>query len=164
MSLIEQGKLKAIRIGDAVRIPETELEKLLDTCAVVSSAAVDVADLPATEALPSGIRWCATRTGRAKFRARGTIAEGVDIWPGKMQSPIRFPKTVVSDMLETFAGKKVAIGGRFDGPEHGSLGEFIQTKLKIKMNPAVYMAALLIQERYAEDAGRGYIRFRPMHS
>jgi hypothetical protein len=40
------------------------------------------------------------------------------------------------------------------------LGEFIQQKLKTKMNPAVYVAALLIDEEYAEASRRGYIRFR----
>jgi hypothetical protein len=41
----------------------------------------------------------------------------------------------------------------------GSLGEFIQTTLKVKMNPAVYVAALLIDEGYAERARGGYVRF-----
>jgi len=41
------------------------------------------------------------------------------------------------------------------------LGEFIQQKLKTKMNPAVYVAALLIEDGYAEPARRGYIQFPP---
>jgi len=45
-------------------------------------------------------------------------------------------------------------------PRRGSLGEFIQQKLKTKMNPAVYLAALLIDEGYADPVQRGYIRFR----
>ena len=52
----------------------------------------------------------------------------------------------------------VAVGGRFDAPGRGSLGEFIQQKLKTKMNPAVYIAALLIDEGYADPSRRGYIR------
>jgi len=46
-------------------------------------------------------------------------------------------------------------GGKFDDPGRGSLGEFIQQKLKTKMNPAVYLAALLIDEGYAAPARRG---------
>jgi hypothetical protein len=109
-------------------------------------------------------RWCSTRTGRGKFGVSGSIAGGVNIWPGRMQYPIKFPKWFTDEMLATFCGKKVAIGGKFDGPDEGSLGEFIQEKLKIKMNPAVYIAALLIQEEFADDAGRGYIKFRPERS
>lgn len=52
------------------------------------------------------------------------------------------------------------MGGSFSGPPSGSLGEFIQQRLPTKMNPAVYVAALLIEEGYAEESRRGYIRFR----
>ena len=162
-SLIEQGKMRAILIGDSIRIPETELERLLDTCAAVPAATDDPRASPkiATEALPDGMRWCFTRTGRAKFRVSGSIADGADIWPGRMQYPIKFSKQFMEAMRAKFRCKEVAVGGKFDGPDRGSLGEFIQQELKIKMNPAVYIAALLIEEGYAEDARRGYIRFHP---
>jgi excisionase family DNA binding protein len=45
LSLIEQGKLRAIRIGDSIRIPEAELERLPVTCAAGPTA---------TESLPDG--------------------------------------------------------------------------------------------------------------
>ena len=45
-----------------------------------------------------------------------------------------------------FRGKEVRVGGKFDDPGRDSLGEFIQRNLKTKMNPAVYVAALLIEE------------------
>ncbi len=111
--------------------------------------------------LPNGIRWCSTRTGRAKFRVSGSVATGADIWPGKMQYPVKFPKQFMDALLEHFSLGEFPIGGAFDNPTRGSLGEFIQQKLKMKINPAVYLAALLINEGYAEDVRRGYIRLRP---
>jgi excisionase family DNA binding protein len=161
MSLIEQGKLRAIRIGNNIRIREAEVEKLQTTCAAVPA---DGDDLPASppsdqEALPDGSRWCATRTGRAKFRVMGSIATGAEIWPGQMQYPIKFPKHFMDAMLERFRDAEAPVGGKFDDPGQGSLGEFIQLQLQTKMNPAVYLAALLIDEGYADPARRGYIRF-----
>jgi excisionase family DNA binding protein len=162
-SLIEEGKLRAIRIGNSIRIPEIEVERLLDTCAAVSTAPEDLGVSPpkATTSPLQESRWCNTRTGRARFRVAGSIATGADIWPGRMQYPIKFPKHFMDAMLAKFQGKEVAVGGKFDDPDRGSLGEFIQTEIKTKMNPAVYMAALLIDEGYAEITRRGYIRLRP---
>lgn len=159
MSLISEGKLSAIRIGESIRIPESELGNLAVTCAAgpLKSAPKEVApreDL----ALPNGQRWCTTRSGRARFRVSGSLATGANIWPGKMQSPIKFPKPFVDKMLENFKLGEFPIGGKFDDPGKGSLGEFIQRELRIKMNPAVYMAALLIDEGYAEPTSRGYMR------
>ena len=160
MPLIEQGKLRAIRIGNNIRIPEPELEKLL----VTSAAGPDRTDIPAsreTETLPDNSRLIPTRTGRGTFKVSGSIAAGADIWPGKMRYPIRFPKPFMGTLLSHFSGKEVAVGGSFDRPLPGSLGEFIQQKLGTKMNPAVYVAALLIEEGYAcATRRRGYIRFR----
>src|SRR5690349_19798729 len=75
MALITAGTLKAIRIGSNLRIPESELESLLVTCAAVPSAndqeeaTTQDDDLP----LPAGARWCSTRTGRARFRVSGSV-------------------------------------------------------------------------------------------
>lgn len=63
-------------------------------------------------------------------------------------------------LLDAFRGQEIPVGGKFDDTGVGSLGEFIQKKLKIKMNPAVYLAALLIDEGYAESSRRGYIRVK----
>ena len=94
------------------------------------------------------------------FRVTGSIATGAEIWPGKMRYPIRLPKSFMDAMLTHFEGE-VAVGSSFDAPGVGSLGEFIQQKLKIKMNPAVYVAALLIEEGYAQESPRrGFICFR----
>ena len=41
-----------------------------------------------------------------------------------------------------------------------NINEEIAQQLKIEMNPAVYLAALLIDEGYADASRRGYIRFR----
>lgn len=76
-----------------------------------------------------------------------------------MKYPIRFPAEFTRALLKQFAGKVVDVGGAFDGPTPGSLGAFIKDKLKLKLHPAVYLAALLIDEGLAESAGRGKIRF-----
>ena len=157
LQLIEQGKLRAVSIGSNIRIPEPELDKLLLTSAAGPAPPAS----GATETLPSNSRLIPTRTRRATFRVSGSIATGVEIWPGKMRYPIRFPKSFMDGLLARFPEGEVAVGGSFDGPPRGSLGEFIQQKLKTKMNPAVYLAALLIEEGYADDSRRGYIRFHP---
>jgi len=77
-----------------------------------------------------------------------------------MRYPIKFPKSFMGALLAHFSEGEVAVGGSFDGPLRDSLGEFIQQGLKTKMNPAVYLAALLIEEGYADASHRGYIRFR----
>jgi hypothetical protein len=159
-SLIEKGKLRALCIGSNVRIPEPELEKLLITCA----AGPTIEQTPhsaasGTSANRDNTRLVATRTGRATFRVSGSVASGAEIWPGNMRYPIKLPKSFMDALLSNFKGE-VAVGGRFDHPVRGRLGEFVQQKLKTKMNPAVYVAALLIDEGYAEASRRGYIRFR----
>jgi excisionase family DNA binding protein len=157
MALIDQGRLRALRIGENLRIPELELERLAETCAASPRAS-------SGEALPGDSRWCLTRTGK-KFRVAGSIAEGADIWPGQMRYPLKFPKSFMAALFKHFkTGVDVSIGGAFDGPPSGSLGEFIQHKLNTRMNPAVYVAALLIDEGYAiPSSRRGYIQFRDDH-
>jgi excisionase family DNA binding protein len=152
--LIDQGKLRAISIGSNIRVPEAELEKLPATCAAGPTP---------IETLPDNSRLVHTRTGK-QFRVSGSIAEGADIWPGKMRYPIRFPKSFMDALLARFPEGEVAVGGSFSGPLPGSLGEFIQEKLPTKMNPAVYVAALLIEEGYADESRRGHIRFRSKSS
>jgi len=159
MLLIEQGKLRGIRIGNNIRIPEQEVEKLLITSAAGPNPEEVSASL-LTETPPDNSRSMRTRTGRATFRMRGGVATGADIWPGKMRYPIKLPKWFMDDLLANFSEREVAVGGSFDEPLRGSVGEFIQEKLKTKMNPAVYLAALLIEEGYADVSRRGYIRFR----
>jgi excisionase family DNA binding protein len=161
MSLIENGKIRAIRIGDSIRIREAELERLEMTSPVVAgnSDATGLSNATEDENLPPGSRWCLTRSGRARFRVDGSVARGAEIWPGRMRYPIKFPKEFMDALRERFRGQEVPVGGKFDDPLPGSLGEFIQRELKIKMNPAVYLAALLIDERYAVTTRRGYIRF-----
>jgi excisionase family DNA binding protein len=159
MSLIEQGKLRALRIGKSIRIQETEVEKLHLSCAAVPTVTdARLASDPVTKGLAE--RFCFTRTGRAKFGVRGSVKEGADIWPGHMRYPIKFPKQFMETMLAHFREREIPVGGKFDDPGRGSLGEFIQQKLKTKMNPAVYLAALLSEEGYVEPTRRGYIRFR----
>ncbi len=148
--LIDQGKLRAISIGDNIRVPEGELEKLPVTCAAGPTP---------METLPDNSRLVYTRRGKP-FRVSGSIAEGAKVWPGKMRYPITFPKSFMDRLLVRFTGNEVAVGGTFSGPDPDSLGEFIQEELPTKMNPAVYIAALLIEEGYADESRRGYIRVR----
>jgi hypothetical protein len=54
-----------------------------------------------------------------------------------MRYPIRFPKSFMDALLAHFPEGEVPVGGSFDGPVGSSLGEFIQERLKTKMNPAV---------------------------
>jgi excisionase family DNA binding protein len=150
LSLVQQGKLEAIQIGDNIRIPEGALDKLRLTCAANSQLPIDP--------LPNGSRWCVTRSGRARFKVAGSVAAGAEIWPGKMQYPIRLPRAFMDSLLNKFGGQEIPVGGKFDDTGSGSLGEFIQQELNIKMNPAVYLAALLIEEGYAETSRRGHIR------
>jgi excisionase family DNA binding protein len=158
MRLIEQGKLRAIKIGNNIRIPEPEVEKLLVTSAA-GPTPTDDPDSPVIERLPDNCRVVLTRTGKS-FRVSGSIAGGAEILPGKMRYPIKFPKSFMDALLARFPKGEVAVGGSFDGPPPGSLGEFIQQKLPTKMNPAVYVAALLVEEGYAVWSRRGYIGFR----
>jgi excisionase family DNA binding protein len=153
LGLVECGKIRAMRIGNNIRIPEMELDKLLVTCAAAQTP-------PDAEVLHDGSRWCRTRTG-TRFRVSGSIADGAEIWPGQMRYPIRFAKSVMKDLLAHFNTRgDVAVGGSFDGPSSGSLGEFIQQRLNTKMNPAVYVAALLLEEGLAEPSPRrGHISF-----
>jgi excisionase family DNA binding protein len=163
MSLIEEGKLRAIRLGSNIRIPEPELEKLPVTSAA-GPTPIDRPDLRAVEEpLPDNWRVVLTRTG-TPFKVSGSIATGAEILPGKMRYPIKFPKSFMNALLARFSESEVAVGGSFDGPPRASLGEFIQQKLPTKMNPAVYVAGLLIEEGYADASRRGYIRFRPKTS
>jgi excisionase family DNA binding protein len=149
-SLVDQGKLRAISVGNNIRVPEAELEKLPVTCAAGPSP---------IETLPENSRLVYTRKGKP-FRVSGSIAGGAEIWPGKMRYPIRFRKPFMDALLARFPEGEVAVGGSFDDPSNGSLGEFIQQNLPTKMNPAVYVAALLIDEGYADESRRGYIRRR----
>jgi excisionase family DNA binding protein len=149
-SLVDQGKLRAISIGDNIRIPEAELERLPITSAARPGP---------KETSPDNSRLVYTRRGKP-FRVSGSIAGGVEIWPGKMRYPIRFPKPFMEALLAQFPEGEVAVGGSFDDPGSSSLGEFIQRNLPTKMNPAVYVAALLIEEGYADESRRGCIRFR----
>jgi excisionase family DNA binding protein len=164
MKFIEGGKLRVIRLGNSIRIRERDLERFLDSCATGG----DLSDLlfEPPDSVPvmnmrapaDGTRLCLTRRG-SQFRVRGSLEGDVEIWPGQMKYPVKFPADFNRAMLQFFGGKIVDVGGSFSGPTPGSLGEYIKQKLELTLLPAVYLAALLIDEGYAESAGRGKIRF-----
>ncbi len=152
--------MRAILIGTTIRIPEAEFDRLSVTCSASPLVEVETRSRPTGDAALGNWRICTTRNG-TPFRVAGSVATGAEIWPGKKANyPIRFPKWFMGAMLSHFSGEEVAVGGSFDGPTPGSVGEFIQRQLKIKMNPAVWVVGLLIEEGYAEASRRGYIRFR----
>jgi len=78
---------------------------------------------------------------------------------GTHRTSIRFPREFLSGLVGHFRGRTVRIGSKFDDPGEGSLGDYIQKNLPTKMNPAVYLGGLLIEEGYAEKPKRGYLRF-----
>src|SRR6516162_2581371 len=97
MALIEQGKLGAIRVGANIRIPELELEKLLVTCAA-GPTQIERPGSPTIETLPDDSHLVRTRTGKL-FRVSGSIADGAEVWPGRMRYPIKFPKSFMDALL-----------------------------------------------------------------
>ena len=155
---IEGGRLRALLIGGLYRIPESALEDLMGRGAGTATAKESAPRSETVDAQPDGVRWCRTRSGRSQFRVEGTVAGGVAIWPGKMLYPIRFPASLLGELAKRFGGSEFPVGGTFDAPTKGSLGEFIQQRLEIKMNPAVYLAALLIDEDLAVETRRGYLK------
>jgi hypothetical protein len=157
-SLIEQGKLRIVRIGDAVRIRELDLENCMEACATpsVTPAAVQRPQPPVGA---EGSRWCHTFAGKAKFRVIGSIKDGASIWPGQVRYPLRFSGEFFAKMLTHFKGREVPVGLNFQDPERGSLGDYIQRNLPTKMNPAAYVGGLLVDGGLAERSKRGYIRF-----
>jgi excisionase family DNA binding protein len=162
MALIAEGRLHAIRIGTTIRVPESEIDKFLSSPPPMPQAPMNQSDTTnSRDLLPDGVRWCLTRTGRAKFRVSGSIARGAEIWPGQMRYPVKFPREFMDKLLAHFRTGEFPVGGKFDDPGQGSLGEFIQRELDLKLNPAVYLAALLIDEGYAEETRRGYLRLVP---
>ena len=106
LALIEEGKLRAIRIGSNIRIPEPELERLPLTYSAGPAPAGDELDLPSLDTPPENTRLVPTRTGRARVRVAGSVAAGAEIWPGKMHYPIKFPKSFMHAMLAHFPGER----------------------------------------------------------
>jgi hypothetical protein len=104
-------------------------------------------------------RRCSTFGGQTTFEVAGTVAAGAAIWPGRARYPIRITGEFFARLLKHFASSEVAVGANFSDPASNSLGDFIRKNLPTRMNPAVYVAGLLIDEGYAEHVGRGRIRF-----
>ena len=104
-------------------------------------------------------RTCMTVGGRGVFEVEGAIETGLRIWMGTHRTSVRFPAEFLSNLLGHFRGRTVRIGSKFDDPGEGSLGDYIQKNLPTKMNPAVYLGGLLIDEGYAEKPKRGYLHF-----
>ncbi|MCC6394803.1 MAG: helix-turn-helix domain-containing protein [Bryobacterales bacterium] len=90
-TLITGGKLKSIRIGNYLRIPENEFESLLVTCAAVAPVNNHERATTSDNALPlpAGSRWCSTRSGRAQFRVSGSVTRGAEVaWPNVLSDQV----------------------------------------------------------------------------
>lgn len=104
-------------------------------------------------------RTCITAGGRGVFEVEGAVESGLRIWMGTHRTSVRFPAEFLTNLLDHFRGRTVRIGSKFDDPGEGSLGDYIQKNLPTKMNPAVYLGGLLIEQGYADKPKRGYLRF-----
>lgn len=102
---------------------------------------------------------CPTVGGRKTFEVEGDVETGVKIRIGSSGQPLSFDQAFFEKLLNRFRGREVPIGSKFDDPGPGSLGEWIQQERGVKMNPAVYVAGLLVRLGYAEYVRRGTIRF-----
>jgi excisionase family DNA binding protein len=173
LALIRRGELRGYRLGDSLRIRETDLEKFLETCVHVASADdpgperhAQAAPLdprgptePAREPSSSTTRMVPAFGGRTTVKVLGSVAEGASIWMGKARYPLKFSKDFFEALLSRFRGQTVKAGTSFSVLEPGSLGEWIKRNRGIQMNPTYAIAGLLINEGYAERPKPGYIRF-----
>jgi excisionase family DNA binding protein len=148
--LIATNQLGSVRLGNHVRIRETDLRNCLQQ---------STAGRPEI-AVENGARFCRTFGGRAKFRVEGSIENGARIWPGsKAQYPIICSKEFFESLLKKHRGQTIRAGLSFSDPGAGTLGAYVQKELKTMMNPTAYIAGLLVNEGYAERSERGYISF-----
>lgn len=163
-ALIEERTLRAYIIRGVVRIAEDDLERCLEACATLSSEVREKAPvLSGVAAISQKGEWDSrTFAGRTTFRVSGHVDIGARIWPGNMRYPIIFPKDKFEAILAYGRSRgEMRVGLSFSGPEAGSLGQWIQENLPTKLNPACYVAGLLIEEGYAERVRAGVIRFFP---
>ena len=154
--LIKEGVIPAYRIGPFLRISEDELGCFLEECRTANRSVQGARPLPRVD---SNERLCLTFAQRKRFKVRGSVTHGAEIWPGNARYPLKFSQRFFADLLREFGGREVKVGLSFDRPEPGSLGEWVKKKLNTRMNPTVYLAGLLIEEGYAERSARGVISF-----
>ena len=164
LELIDEGTLRAYKIGKFVRIAEDDIDRCLEACSTGEAQIVQLEPRPSVELAQrnSGERLCKTFAGRKTFRVSGHVETGAEIWAGDMRYPIRFSKEKFDALLKWGQSRReIRAGASFSGPEEGSLGQWIQKNLPTKLNPSCYVAGLLIDEGYAERARAGVIRFYP---
>jgi hypothetical protein len=163
LKLVENGSLAAYQFSGFVRIFEDSLEQFLEACAINQESSRSPSVSPISVNRNQEVtRLCRTFAGRRTFRVSGHVHSGAKIWPGEMRYPIHFPRDKFAALLAVGRSREeMKVGLSFGGPEGGSLGEWIQVNLPTKMNPACYVAGLLIEEGYAERARPGVIRFLP---
>jgi excisionase family DNA binding protein len=155
--LVASGQLRAYRIGEHVRISETDVQHYLETVVVNTAPPSERATPPPTAAETR--KECPTFGGQAKFTYLGSVGAGTTIWPGKNGSyRLSFDASQWSLLLATFRGKEVRAGLNFAKPEPDSLGAWIKEHWNTKMGPAAYVGGILIAEGYAARPRPGWIR------
>jgi hypothetical protein len=98
-----------------------------------------------------------TWTGRSRFSYAGSVTQGTTITYGKGFS-LPVSQAEYNALLNHFRGQTVDIGTSRDNPPHGSVGEWLQSHVT-KTAIASYVGPILINEGYAETAGRSRIHF-----
>jgi len=98
-----------------------------------------------------------TWAGRSRFSYSGSVAQGTTITFGRGFS-LTISPTQYSALLNHFRGQTVDIGTSRDNSPPGSVGEWLQSNVT-KTAIASYVGPILINEGYAEKAGRSRITF-----
>src|ERR1035437_4736578 len=100
LTLIEEGTLRADKIGRIVRIAEDDLERCLEASATETAGREPQPGAVTGNHSQAGVWLCKGVGGRATFRVSGHMDSGVvQIWPGKMRYPISFPKEKLDALL-----------------------------------------------------------------
>jgi hypothetical protein len=95
-----------------------------------------------------------TFSGRTTFICFGGVPDGADLLVGETQYALHFPASFFRKLIADLAGSKLEIGNFKQNPAApGTLNDYIQRTLRIAQTPGTYVAALLIEDGYAERIG-----------
>jgi hypothetical protein len=97
--------------------------------------------------------------GEERFRYEGSVVTGTTIHYGE---DFRWTATIHSSaytrLLKHFSGKEVQVGTSKDNPPAGSVGEWVKANIN-RSGLMSYIGAILVEEGYATQPKRGWIRF-----
>jgi hypothetical protein len=98
--------------------------------------------------------------GEKCFRYEGSIAIGTKIEYGdSFRWTASISAVQYAQMLKKFAGKEIPVGTAKDKPTPGSVGEWVKANIN-RSGLMSYIGAILVEEKYATQPKRGWIRFR----